>query len=481
MSSDALVQIDVVEQRILPARAASRFFEAKYSRPIRKATYFARTEGIAATVRKARSKLVEKQLEKAQEIVIARAEHPSLVGFTRRLGSALEFHPALVFATRVDATLEDLVLDAEAITLLESYLPVPACPLAEQIAALLLRQNRSLRPLNSAERLKLTCSPVEKLTLPIRSRPNPVFLIGFGGYVREQVLPHFADDVVAALDHKSGLISSHLKMPFPIVRSFDQLLEAIARANAPLVIVASYHSDHAAQALRVLETNRNARVFIEKPVAVELADAERLRDLRTTGAWIDVGFNRRFAPFFRRLARNRPEGPLIFDALIKELKIPSCHWYEWPNQGTRITGNVCHWIDLACALIRSPPQELTVLTSGGSVSLSIMFSDGSLATIGATDHGDDLRGVREYISVRTFQETYVIDDFLGFKREHDGRVTRRLAAIRDKGHAAMYSDLNERWKAGAAPVYPADDIARVARITWQASQMIRSGQRHHRF
>jgi len=79
--------------------------------------------------------------------------------------------------------------------------------------------------------------------------------------------------------------------------------------------------------------------------------------------------------------------PLIFSAIVKEPKIPQTHWYFWQNQGTRITGNVCHWIDLAFFLIGSRVTEINLLNTGDSVSIGLVFQDGSLATIVASDIG----------------------------------------------------------------------------------------------
>jgi predicted dehydrogenase len=159
------------------------------------------------------------------------------------------------------------------------------------------------------------------------------------------------------------------------------------------------------------------------------------------------------------------------------LKLPPTHWYLWPNQGTRVTGNVCHWLDLAYHLIGVTPLEMTLAQTGDTVTLAVKFEDGSLATIVATDHGDDLPGVTERIEVRGGGTTMVVDDFRRLEvSSAAGRSVRRRLR-RDKGHAAMYEDLRRRWLADASPAYPTEDLYRVGSLTEAASEMLRGGER----
>jgi predicted dehydrogenase len=476
------------ERRILPA-TSQRFFRRKYARPLRKALYFARAEGMRATLRKYRSKKIEQKIETAQHIIVARianGDGRTVIGFTRHLGGARRFDPELVFESPVELRLDEITLNDVTLELLESYLPVPACVVTERLRTSIIEANPGLRAAPSEVLGEQVTTPRSADKSVHRNGRGAVgggvFLLGFGGYVREQVAPHFRGQVVLAVDHKAELIAENLRPEFALCEMLEEALPQIAAADAPLVIIATYHSDHASNALRVLEANPRARIFIEKPMSVSLADAELLAARRAAGAWIDVGYNRRYASLVRvmRQKLRGVSGPVVFSALVKELKVPETHWYLWPTQGTRVTGNACHWIDLACHLIHADASELTLLNTGDTTSLSILFSDGSLATIVATDKGDDLRGVRELIEVRASGDTYVLDDFARLTHEGDGHRQRITRLRRDKGHAAMYQDLKRRWLSGEAPRYPQRDVMRVCEITWRASQMLQYGERQHR-
>lgn len=455
----------------IPVMVHERHHRAKYRRPLRKALFFALREGIGETLRKVRSKALERRIEAAQEILVCGwgEEGDRRMGVTRDLGGVPRFHPELVFRSSPGRSVDDVELGAATRSLLEAYLPVPDCPLAEEAARAIRSENPWLEPAPPPTVPRQPPAPAQGT----RTRPE-VFLLGFGGYVREQILPTFRGDVAGAVDHKAELIRAlGGGAGFPLVRDLEALLPGIAAAERPLVIVATYHSDHAPAALAVLDANPEARVFIEKPATLTLDQAEALASRRESGAWVDVGFNRRHAPFTGPLvdAARRLPGPLVFSALVKELKIPSSHWYRWPNQGTRVMGNVCHWVDLAHHLIQAPCESVRadagrVKSDGpddhGTVSATLRFGDGSLATLVASELGDDLGGVTEHLELRGAGTTVVVDDYRRLEVRGDGRRRIRRGR-RDRGHRAMYRGLRRRWLEGGPPEYPGDHLVEVTR------------------
>lgn len=466
-----------------------RHFEERNRRKLHKLLYFAAVEGPLTALRKARSKLVERKIGEEIKLVVALVETAGqrYVGFTRWLGGSYVFDTRLVFAS-VSPAIEEVRLTEAVKELMESYLPVPSCPLPEELPQLILESNPQLRRVRDTVLLSGNDAECNK-SLPDQSagdgrktaRPDlRVYALGFGSYVREYILPHFKGQIAGALDYRSRLMEYHLRLGgIPLYTNFDDILERIRSDPRPLVLVATYHSDHAWMTERVLEANPEARVFIEKPPVVHAEEAMQLAELRAKGRWIDVGFNRRYAPLIQKMQmhiRNLPR-PLIFSAIVKEVKIPQTHWYFWRNQGTRITGNVCHWIDLAFYLIGSSVREISLLSTGDSVSIGIAFQDGSLATILASDLGYDLAGVQELIEVRGGDTTLVLNDFRSLSvRSGTLRRTERLL-WRDRGHDAMYRDLRCRVLGNEEPEYPMEDLLQVSSVTARVSEMFLSGER----
>lgn len=488
-----LVTLPVKRVLNFAPRMFARHFEEKSRHGLRKLLYFAAVEGPLIALRKARSKLDERKVEEEIKLVVALVENSCgrYIGFTRWLGGSYVFDTRLVFASD-SAAIEEVRLTDAVTELLESYLPVSSCPLPADLPKLILESNPQLRRLRDGELVtghetasdRFLPGSVSGGDRKKTRRGSQVYLLGFGSYVRENILPHFEGHIAGALDYRSRLMEHHLRVRgIPLYTQFDDILEQIQGDPAPLVVVATYHSDHASMTERVLEVNPGARVFIEKPPVIHPQEAVRLAALRAEGKWIDVGFNRRYAPLIRKMRfhiENLPR-PVIFSAIVKELKIPRTHWYLWGNQGTRITGNVCHWIDLAFYFIGSSAKEISLLNSGDSVGIGLTFQDGSLATIVASDVGNDLAGVQEFIEVRAGNTTLALNDFQYLIARSGAQRRTERSLWRDRGHSAMYREVRHRALENGRPEYPAEDMLQVSGVTARASEMLLSGERVYRF
>ncbi|HEX3108191.1 MAG TPA: Gfo/Idh/MocA family oxidoreductase, partial [Thermoanaerobaculia bacterium] len=429
------------------------------------------------TVLKSRSKLLERKIEADQQVIAALVDvnGKRAVGVTRKFGPELSIPSELLWEIPGDRSLADIRLSDTCIALAEAYLPVPSCPVPKDLRRLVEESNPFLHRAVGSLPVEEPISRLEAI-----DRAKEVFIFGFGGYIREQVSRHFVGDVAAVVDYKADSIQRHAVPGVPVLNEAEAVMRAIAAADRPLAIIASYHSDHVPLAKRVLDANPRAAVFIEKPLAVELDDAVEISRRRAAGAWIDVGFNRRYAPFTLAAAEAFAErsDPMTITAVVKEVKVPPTHWYLWPNQGTRITGNACHWIDLAFSLVRAAPAEISVLHSRDDVSIAILFKDGSLFTLVASDSGSDLAGVEETIDMRAGDTSVFIHDYREcvIKRGASVRTLRRR--LRDRGHDAMYRDLRKRWRQGLPPAYPQEAMFPVAYMTFHAARMFAADERH---
>jgi predicted dehydrogenase len=201
---------------------------------------------------------------------------------------------------------------------------------------------------------------------------------------------------------------------------------------------------------------------------------------------VEIGFNRRYHPLVRR-ARTRlrqESGPVSISCVVKELTFEPDHWYFWPNQGTRITGNLCHWIDLAVYFLEDKPLPVSVTlsprvpgTEPGSDEervLTVTFEDGSLLTVLGTTRGDDIRGVQEQIEIRRGKTTVTIDDLWKMRIRSGGLERYSRTLFRDKAHTAMYREALGRIVAGQPAVYPVRDLVVVSAIQLAASNLART-------
>ena len=318
----------------------------------------------------------------------------------------------------------------------------------------------------------------------------PVAVLGAGDYTRTEIIPALrkARFSLYSVANREPQIAAMVGREYGFALATTDSERAIAEMPAPgLVVVATAHDSHTSLACAALKAGH--RVFVEKPPTVTPEDVHRLAaGMRSNLGSVEIGFNRRYHPLVRR-ARARllqESGPTSISCTVKELIFEPDHWYFWPNQATRITGNLCHWIDLAVFLLEGGPMPVSLTLSPrmpGSEAgddeervLAVTFEDGSLLTILATTRGDDIRGVQEQIDIRRGRTTITIDDLWKLRVRSGGIERYSRTLFRDKAHATMYREALGRVVAGRPSVYPVRDMIVVSAIQIAASDLARTEQ-----
>lgn len=482
--------------------------------PYRKALRFATLDGPASTLRKVRSKRDDARLQGDYRIVAAlgttdgQGEH--LLALVPRGAACAEFllcPEGLAFAAP-GASAEHLHRFAAALR-----------PQAQQLAELCTQSflysgqepPPALREIagKAARVATAPATPAKPRSAPPLRPPAdgggsttslelgngsprggvPVALLGAGDYARTQIIPALSRARLHpfAIADREPQIAGEVARAGGFAVATTDAHEAIDRLPGPgLVVVATAHDAHARLAAAALDAGH--RVFVEKPAVVTEADLELLRAAaaRAPGR-LDVGFNRRHHPLTQalRAALARASGPLTITCLVREISISPNHWYFWPNQGTRVAGNLCHWLDFGVSLLHpaTRPTEVTVTppaphaegSDDAERALGVTFDDGSVLTIVATDRGDDLRGVQETIDVRRELTSARLEDFRSLSVMRDGRNRKTRRLWRDKGHGAMFESCFRRAAQQEPALYPIADLDRVGRIQIAATALIASG------
>ena len=322
---------------------------------------------------------------------------------------------------------------------------------------------------------------------PIAGGDNALFLAGAGKYPCAYALPVFAragipfDTVIDLNPARAARVAKRFGFANADT-SAARGLQRLQAFKAPMLLIATYHAAHLEIAELALSINPATRIMLEKPPVATMDQLNRLDRLRRGGAYIEIGYNRRQPAMIAR-ARDRlatEDGPVVMTAIVKVPRIPPSHWYYWPAQGTRITGNACHWIDLGRYFIRAAPERLVLVGpheggSDGTITLVICYADGSRATIAVTDCGNSLRGVQEFIELRRGDLTVTIDDFLRFRVQEGARQSIRRRLIRDKGHDRMYARFIENVRQGRAVEYSDDDLMATSAQYLLASEALQAG------
>jgi predicted dehydrogenase len=269
------------------------------------------------------------------------------------------------------------------------------------------------------------------------------------------------------------------------------LRDAAPDPDAGIAVVAGYHSTHAHDAILLLESGK--KVLIEKPPATSIQQLDRLVSVLAArpGSWA-VGYNRRYAAGIELLRQElRERGhPVTVTCVLHEIGLPPGHWYFWPNQGGRVFGNLCHWIDLGTLLAgEASPVEIFATSNASSagdglatrydddVSVTVRYADGSLLNIVSSSRGDETLGMHEWIQVRSGGLLATIDDFRAVTISRNGRTLFARRGLRSRGHSRMYSRIIAGFLRDEEPQFSLRQFVVPSRLMIEIEQMLAGGVR----
>ena len=187
-----------------------------------------------------------------------------------------------------------------------------------------------------------------------RSRPG-VGWIGAGAFSTGTLMPAFREagfDRFVAVASASGVSARRAAERHGFEQAVSGADSVIDDPDVSLVVIATPHDTHAQLASRALAAGRD--VWCEKPLALTLAEVDEVEKAwRGSGRHLTLGFNRRWAPAVLATQRALAEvtGPKMVIYRIAAGRVPDGHWYLDRRQGGRLLGEVCHFVDLAQALV----------------------------------------------------------------------------------------------------------------------------------
>jgi predicted dehydrogenase len=212
------------------------------------------------------------------------------------------------------------------------------------------------------------------------------------------------------------------------------------------VYIASNHSSHTPYAIAALA--RNVDTYVEKPIAVRREQlVELLTAYRQSSAQLYAGYNR---PYARAICLLKPyvmaqatSGAFSISYVVNGHVIPPDHWYRQPEEGSRICGNLGHWIDLMIHILawRGLPEWFDV----GVVRANPDEPDDNLLFTFTTDRHDlislmltarsePFEGISEQINLQYNDLIVHIDDFRRMTL-WQGRLRKRWRfSPKDVGH-----------------------------------------------
>jgi predicted dehydrogenase/threonine dehydrogenase-like Zn-dependent dehydrogenase len=326
-------------------------------------------------------------------------------------------------------------------------------------------------------------------TLTPQSSSIGLGVLGAGSFTQNTLLPALktiSEVSLIGVCNATGPRSRKAAEKFGFSYCTNSETELLQDPDIKAVLIGTRHHLHACQASAALRAGK--AVFCEKPLCLkegELAELVRA-STNNPGAFLMVGFNRRFAPMAVQMKKflAQIDEPLAIHYRVNAGFIPSDHWVNDPEQGGgRILGEVCHFVDFLCFLSGTCPAEVQAQIVGNpgqysmdNVVASLKFANGSVGTISYLASGDKSAS-KERVEVFGGGSIAILEDFRRLELVRNGRkrVTRARWA-QDKGHKAEMRAFVDAVRGGMRTPIPFEQIVGSTLATLRLQNSCQTGQ-----
>ena len=319
---------------------------------------------------------------------------------------------------------------------------------------------------------------------PVRLKPSPadrsvpgVGWIGAGAFSTGTLLPAFRDagfERFVAVATASGVSARRAAERHGFEKAVSGAAAVIDDPDVSLVVIATPHDVHEELASRALAAGRD--VWCEKPLALTCDGVDEVEKAwRDSGRQLTLGFNRRWAPAVQAAQRVLAEvqAPKLVVYRIAAGRVPDGHWYLDRRQGGRLLGEVCHFVDLAQALVGADIEDAVGVLSGDVVAGERRRGGGAavrgrLGRVRSPTAAPRRWRARNAIEVLAGSHQVIIDDFRSV--QVNGRTLWK--GRQDKGHRAHAAAFRQAVQGGAG--MPTEAMLGTMRATIQAADRARA-------
>jgi len=305
-----------------------------------------------------------------------------------------------------------------------------------------------------------------RVSLPTIRRPRPdIGVIGCGQFafatIGYYLVRAFGRRIATCFDIDKAAQHS-FQQAFAVANEAQDIKELLDREGLRTVYIASNHASHSRYAVEAIR--RGLDVYIEKPISVTVDGlVALLRAMRGSEARVFAGYNRPFSPAIRLLRQEVTIDPMCgfsIQCFVSGHKIQADHWYRKPEEGTRVCGNMGHWLDLAVHLLmwRSMPDILKISLNVANDqeqddNLIVAFNSdrGDVFSIMLTSTCEPFEGINETINIQHANTICKIDDFRRITIWQDERLITKRFWPKNVGHGRailqpFQSEMKRDWQ-----------------------------------
>lgn len=307
-------------------------------------------------------------------------------------------------------------------------------------------------------------------------------IIGAGNFTGMTMLPVLGaiNAPLYSIASASGLTGTTLAKKFKIGKSTTDYKTIIADPTIDLVIITTRHNEHAHMVTQCLEANKH--VFVEKPLALNKEELDRILAAYKGNKTLTVGFNRRFSPHMQKAKQLIGNVPMNVIATMNAGNIPANVWvHDLKVGGGRIVGEACHYMDLITFLTGSKIKAVCMNALGvnpqantDNASILLQYENGSTGVINYFSNGSKAYS-KERIEIYAQERTLITDNFRLTEGFGFSGFSKLKTSI-DKGHAAQFKLLVDRVKSGGQSIVPIEDTINTTLASFAAIESLTTKQ-----
>jgi predicted dehydrogenase len=224
---------------------------------------------------------------------------------------------------------------------------------------------------------------------------------------------------------------------------FNNVDKLITDERVKIIYIASNHASHSDYAIKAL--NANKIVYVEKPISVTTEQFSKLMKASKNKS-LYVGYNRPFSPAIievRKYLNYSKRTPLSLSFFITGHKLEKNHWYRDYKEGTRVCGNIGHWLDLSINLLKNiglpNTINVTIIASNDqekddNVAITMVTDKEDLISIILTSREEPFEGINESINIQNSGLIVKIDDFRRMTIWNGVEFVKKRYFRKDVGH-----------------------------------------------
>lgn len=309
------------------------------------------------------------------------------------------------------------------------------------------------KPTRTSSR-KLSAGAVERLEKPQEPTDKPTAVIfGLGNYAKTQIVPNIQRRLHLSCVHEVD--PEQLKTAAEWGVSLDTSPVPRHGEVYDAWFIAGYHHTHGPLATQALASG--AYAVIEKPLVTTNGQFQLLRDtlMKQQRFKFFSCFHKRYSnlnQFVRQDIDLSSGVPVDMHCIVYEIPLPRLHWYNWPNSGSRIISNGCHWLDYFmfvndyCAVDRFDLWKLR----DKDLAIVVRLENEASLVMSLTDKGSERLGVRDVIELRSADTTVRIIDGRSYLAENSKRMLRQVKTNPVHAYRNMYDTITVRIADGEA-------------------------------